>query len=176
MITKQAIASAICDLMRRKSLDKITVKDIVAECHITRQTFYYHFRDIPDLFEWCAKQEMEKLLRRSLANENIEEVLMEYAEELLDRDYRQLMMKIYRSRYRDSFREVMLREIKYYFLGICRQRKALDHLSVKDLGFLMDFYAAAFAGLREQWVFDESADVKEGIRMTARVMRGELHL
>ena len=33
-----------------KNKKKLTVKDIVDECQITRQAFYYHFEDIPELF------------------------------------------------------------------------------------------------------------------------------
>ena len=50
--TKEAIAQAFEGLLEKRSIDKITVKDIVAECGVNRQTFYYHFRDIYDLMEW----------------------------------------------------------------------------------------------------------------------------
>lgn len=44
---KQAIIDAFWELLEEKPLSKITVKDIVERCQINRNTFYYHFRDIP---------------------------------------------------------------------------------------------------------------------------------
>ena len=45
---KEVIAQAAMKLLIEKHAKKLTVKDIVEECHITRQTFYYHFADIPE--------------------------------------------------------------------------------------------------------------------------------
>ena len=43
---KPLIADAFIKLSKEKNIDKITVKDIVDECGISRQSFYYHFQDI----------------------------------------------------------------------------------------------------------------------------------
>ena len=43
---KSMIADAFIKLSGEKNIDKITVKDIVDECGISRQSFYYHFQDI----------------------------------------------------------------------------------------------------------------------------------
>ena len=53
-------------LIRRKDADKITVKDLVEVCGISRQTFYYHFKDIVDVVEWAAQQGVQRLVRESL--------------------------------------------------------------------------------------------------------------
>ena len=46
---KKEIAEAARILLIEKGVKKLTVKDIVEECHITRQTFYYYFENIPEL-------------------------------------------------------------------------------------------------------------------------------
>lgn len=43
MNAKHDLAEALCQLLETKTLEKITVKDIVARCGVNRQTFYYHF-------------------------------------------------------------------------------------------------------------------------------------
>lgn len=43
--TKKALAASLKKLLKRKSLDKITVIDITEDCGVNRQTFYYHFKD-----------------------------------------------------------------------------------------------------------------------------------
>ena len=50
--TKYRMAESIKGLMARMPLDKITVKDIVADCGLTRQTFYRNFQDKYDLVNW----------------------------------------------------------------------------------------------------------------------------
>ena len=49
---KETIADAFIALARKKSIDKITVKDLVDYCDISRQSFYYHFQDILEVIEW----------------------------------------------------------------------------------------------------------------------------
>ena len=52
-------------LLMEKNKKKLTVKDIVDECQITRQAFYYHFEDIPELFRWIMERDTERLLKDS---------------------------------------------------------------------------------------------------------------
>lgn len=51
-ITKQALASAMKELMADVPMEKITISDIVGRCQMTRQSFYYHFKDKYDLVNW----------------------------------------------------------------------------------------------------------------------------
>lgn len=45
LTTKRALAASFKKLLAQRGIDKITVKDIVEECGVNRQTFYYHFHD-----------------------------------------------------------------------------------------------------------------------------------
>ncbi len=60
--TRQIIARTLLELLREKPVAKITVKDIVEHCGVNRNTFYYHFRDIPDVVDFAMRQEMDRLL------------------------------------------------------------------------------------------------------------------
>lgn len=64
---KKNIAEAAKRLINEKHVRKLTVKDIVDECRITRQTFYYHFQDIPDLCRWILKQDEPHLLQDAMS-------------------------------------------------------------------------------------------------------------
>ena len=50
-LTKKAIVTSFVSLVSKKPLDKVTVKDIVEDCGITRNTFYYYFSDIYDIVD-----------------------------------------------------------------------------------------------------------------------------
>ena len=59
--TKYKLAEAMKSCMKRMPVEKVTVKEIVEECGITRQTFYRHFLDKYDLINWY----FEKILQES---------------------------------------------------------------------------------------------------------------
>lgn len=50
--TKQALATALKELMTQKPIDKITIHELTERCGIRRQNFYYHFEDVYDLLRW----------------------------------------------------------------------------------------------------------------------------
>ena len=56
---REVIVEAARTLLMDKKKRKLTVKDIVEECGITRQAFYYHFEDIPDMIRWTLEQSVE---------------------------------------------------------------------------------------------------------------------
>ena len=49
--TKKAIVESFLYLAGKKPLEKITVRDIVDDCGINRNTFYYYFQDIYAVLE-----------------------------------------------------------------------------------------------------------------------------
>ena len=61
-ITKRAITESFRALLAVKPLDKITVRDIVEDCGLTRNTFYYHYKDIYDLLSDVLESEIERAL------------------------------------------------------------------------------------------------------------------
>ena len=51
-LTKQAMATALKELMETEDFLKISVSDICERCHMNRKSFYYHFKDKYDLANW----------------------------------------------------------------------------------------------------------------------------
>ena len=58
--TKRRIADCVKDLMRHEQIDRITIQDVMEEMNMSRQSFYYHFKDIYDVLEWIARNDFEK--------------------------------------------------------------------------------------------------------------------
>lgn len=58
--TKYKLANALKDLVGREPLDKITVKQIVEGCGVSRQTFYRCFLDKYDLVNWYFERLVEQ--------------------------------------------------------------------------------------------------------------------
>ena len=55
--TKQALAKALQDLLRTKTLEEVRVSELCARCDLQRQSFYYHFQDKYDLVAWIFLQD-----------------------------------------------------------------------------------------------------------------------
>lgn len=51
-VTKTMMAGAMKELMACRPLEKISVGEIVAQCNLNRNSFYYHFKDKFDLVNW----------------------------------------------------------------------------------------------------------------------------
>ena len=62
--TKNAIARALIELAAEKSIDKITIQEIVKRCGLTKTTFYNHFRDKYDLIVWAYAEPVKTIVRR----------------------------------------------------------------------------------------------------------------
>lgn len=53
--TKRKIADCVKQLMRKKEIRKLTIHDIMDATNMSRQSFYYHFKDIYDVLEWIER-------------------------------------------------------------------------------------------------------------------------
>lgn len=67
---KAVIADTFSQMLDKEDIDKITVTKLIAECHISRQTFYYHFKDIMDVLEWTFRRATQELVQKSLNEED----------------------------------------------------------------------------------------------------------
>ena len=101
-------------MVKRKGIDKITVKEIIDECRISRQTFYYHFQDIMEVIEWTVEQSIRQMLERSLEAKNLIEAL-----DILitcTRENRVLIRRLLDSQKREEIEKLLICEL----LAFCR--------------------------------------------------------
>lgn len=83
-ITKNAIETAFLKLLKEKNFEKVMVKDIVEECGLTRNTFYYYYDDtyniIEDILEREARKMIEEMQQGGSLTEAVKDIF-EYLEE-----------------------------------------------------------------------------------------------
>lgn len=68
-LTKHMIARSLKQLLETKSFTEISVGDIAQQCHIGRNTFYYHFKDKYDVITWIFYTEITPLIGDSMSIE-----------------------------------------------------------------------------------------------------------
>lgn len=63
--TKKVIIDVFWQLLEEKPYSKITVQNIVERCQISRNSFYYHFQDIPALVEYSIQEWTEQVIKNN---------------------------------------------------------------------------------------------------------------
>ena len=61
--TKQSISNAFIDLRSKKSLEKITIKELCETAQINKSTFYVYYRDIYDLSDKIEDEIVSEVIR-----------------------------------------------------------------------------------------------------------------
>ena len=62
--TKELIAASFMELAAQKPIDKITVREVAANCAITTVTFYNHFRDKYELLVWIYVNQAVNIMKK----------------------------------------------------------------------------------------------------------------
>lgn len=62
--TKRRLADALLVLLQNHPINEITVEDIVNQCEVNRNTFYYHFDNIGELVEFYGKSIVDDLIEK----------------------------------------------------------------------------------------------------------------
>ena len=75
-LTKDLIKKTFVSLLERMPLTQITVKMIVEECGINRNSFYYHYQDLPALIEEMVREEADGIIKDYPNIESIETALL----------------------------------------------------------------------------------------------------
>ena len=148
--TKKALASSLKKLLAMKPLSKITVIDLVNDCEVNRQTFYYHFQDINDLLEWFIMNEASKALGDSKTYDTWQQgfvKILQYA-----RENKAVIMNISNS-IDHAQAEKYLYKIAYeLLLGVVDEKASGLPIKEEDKKTIADFYKYAFVGLALDWL------------------------
>lgn len=99
--TKNAIVDAFWQLLEEKPYSKITVKDIVDRCQINRNTFYYHYHDIPELLEYAVKADTDQIIQPGSKFGSLMECIVPLVSHIISRQ--KALLHIYRSMQREIF-------------------------------------------------------------------------
>ncbi|MBR3642090.1 MAG: TetR family transcriptional regulator, partial [Parasporobacterium sp.] len=109
--TKQAIKAAFLELLKELPLTRISVRTLSERCGINRNTFYYHYPDIPALLEDIILEETNALIRLYPSISSLKEaarVAFDFAMQ-----NREAILHIYHSVTLDVFVENALRLCNY---------------------------------------------------------------
>ena len=141
--TKAAIKATFISLLNKKPLNKITVKEIVEECGINRNSFYYHFDDIPSLLEEILVEEADRFVATETDNNtSVYESLISVIDYAFSN--KSVIQHIYNSANRTTFdvylNRICTHAIKSYFDKL----EITKNIAEDDLDAMIMYYKCRF--------------------------------
>ena len=149
-LTKRALEQSLKRLLASKPLAKITIADITEDCGISRMTFYYHFKDIYDLVEWCLEEDAASVLNGAQTVETWQEGYLAVLSEV--QQNKAFITTIYREMSRERVERFLFPAVRRLVLGVIEAQPNCTRASERARNFIADFYAQALAGVTLEWI------------------------
>ena len=162
--TRKIIMDSLVKLLDERPLDRISVKDIVVDCGINRNTFYYHFADIPDLVEAILKDEADLIMRDYRGISSLQDCIDTAMR--VGVDHKRAVLHIYNSAHRDIYERQLLRVCEYVATAFVNNTAAGRPMNDEDRETLIMGYKCECFGCVINWL---SNDMSEEMRH--RVLR-----
>ncbi len=147
-LTKNAIVETTLRLSQQRPINKITVRDIVEACGITRNTFYYHFHDIYEVLECAIEVELERL--RSSWSGNTEKSLFDLFKFCIS--YKKVWNNLYRSVGHEQLSVYISKQIKLLFTEQFLSHAEVERLDPRDVSLLSLCCEEMLTGIFFRWL------------------------
>lgn len=147
-ITKQALADALKRLMAKTAFSQISVKDIVKDCGLTRQAFYYHFKDKYDLMNWIYYTETARFMNSYSKVEHWLDGVTDLCNYM--RRNKAFYMNAINTTGQNSFQEYLHDYIRDISISVIENMQKTKYAE-EEWGFFTEFISTAFVGLIVRW-------------------------
>lgn len=173
--TKRAIMESFLKLLEEKPVNKITVKDIVEDCGVNRNTFYYHFEDLPSLIETLLKMIADELLKDKSSIDSLEECMLTVLKFAMNN--KKAMLHLCNSASRDIYVQ--------YLNIVCRsviedymQRASADYnVKQSDLELIIDVFTFEVVGFVLDWIGKGmKSDAVDMVKRTCCLFEGMIEM
>ncbi len=149
-ITKKALAGSIKQLMETIPLAKISIQEIVDNCGLNRQTFYYHFKDKFDLVNWIYYSEVIESIADSRHYDNWSDGILKIL--LHINKNRAFYINALNTPGQNAFDGYLFEVTHKLAMGVVNEVAEGMNVFDPDKNFIADFYTHAFVGLTVQWI------------------------
>ncbi len=159
--TKKLITECALRLAEKKPINKITVREIVEECELTRNTFYYHFHDIYDVFKTYLDDRTNELAEQ--ADINAESALFSFIE--ICTRYKKVLLNLYKSLGHEEFSNFAYKKLGQLIMLAIKKQYDISKLSKIDIEIICTFYEEAIFGILVRWLREKKYDTPEDMKL-----------
>lgn len=157
--TKQRIMDSFLDLLNQKSLDKLTVKDVIEVAEVNRNTFYYYFEDIYDLLNNVFLKKFDDFCNETREKTTFYSEYVRAAEFIFTN--KNAMEHVYHSKDKALIQQYMERVTKLFVRHFVEQAASDYDLSDDGITYLTCFYSNAIVGDTMHWIQDGMPPYRE---------------
>ena len=150
LTTKRALAASLKRLLEKSTLEHITIKDIVEDCEVNRQTFYYHFHDIYDLMEWIFWDDVSHLALKDGETVDWRDGLKKAFKYVLEN--KNFALNTYRSFTREQLDRYIGIAVRPFVQSVAVDLSAELNIAPEDREFVTDLFTYALSGILLAWV------------------------
>lgn len=159
--TKQRIMDSFLDLLNKKSMDRLTVKDVIEVAEVNHNTFYYHFEDIYDLLNQVFVTKFE-----NFCNETREQEATTFYDEYLRAaefifTNKNAMQHVYHSKDKELIQQYLERVTKMFVRHFVKNAAIEYDISEEGIDYLTNFYSNAIIGDTMHWIQDGMPPYRE---------------
>jgi AcrR family transcriptional regulator len=169
---KEKIAEAARKLVMEKNVKKLTVKDIVEECNITRQAFYYHFEDIPALFRWILEKDTERLFNEVRAQADPEQGLRYFFKMAVN--VAPYVRRGMESGYRYELEHMLTQYLYRFFEKVIEEENLYQGSSYYEIRLIMRYHSQAVMGILREWTEEDTKNLDRIVHEVYLLMAGKV--
>lgn len=136
--TKQAIRKSFMKLLDERPVNQITIKDIVEDCGINRNSFYYHYQDMPSMIEEIVLEEINEIIRQHPTVDSLEEGLAVASSFAMEN--KRAALHLYHSVNRDLLEQHLWRICEYVVETYINTAFADSPIGAADKSFFIRYY------------------------------------
>lgn len=148
--TKSALEESLKRLLLKKPLDKITINDLTADCGISRMTFYYHFKDIYDLVEWCCLEDAKTALQGKKTSSTWQEGLLQIFDAVMEN--KPFILNVYRCVGREQIENYLFHLTFDLLMGVVEEKSRDIAITKEQKIFIAELYKYSFVGIMLDWI------------------------
>ena len=171
---KALIADAAVRLLTEKNVKKLTVKDIVEECHITRQTFYYHFEDIPHLLLWIMQRSIRQMQEEVRDKKTVEERLRYFF--VMTLQIKPYIARTMATNYADELNRMLHDELSSMAEQIAENDRYFQDLNRSEQRIVLTYHSYGILGLLNEMNDPTQEELDRAVHMAYRIITGSLPL
>lgn len=149
-LTKKAIMDSFLKLLNERPFDKITVKDIVEECGVNRNTFYYHYHDIFELLAEILEADLQKIAEDSPISASWQNVLLQTMTFAIEN--KKALYHLYNSMNRRQVEKYVIETSNRTIRTFITYKSSEYEINEEDLSRVVMFYSSAVSGMLLQWI------------------------